>query len=282
MSKRVELSVPFQLASVWTPTLQRCLSGWLMSEKLDGIRAMWDGRGNLLSRNGVVFKSPPQFTSILPRGIYLDGELWIDRQMFADVVSIVRSRPENWTMLRFKIFDGYCQKNWTYQERLDACANIVGNDSESHVSIIDHHQLCDGSVEEISSHLSSILSLNGEGIILRDPTAKYSSGRKCANLSPMLKVKPELDDEAIVVEHNIRIGRKGSLVVCDRGGRIFKIASGIRDTATEPCPPVGSTITFAYDSRNESTGIPRFPRYIRRREDMEFLNPEDTKYISKY
>ena len=33
------------------------VSGWYMSEKLDGVRAYWDGE-NLISRNGKVFNVP--------------------------------------------------------------------------------------------------------------------------------------------------------------------------------------------------------------------------------
>ena len=33
------------------------ISGWLMSEKLDGVRAYWDGE-KLISRGGKVFAAP--------------------------------------------------------------------------------------------------------------------------------------------------------------------------------------------------------------------------------
>lgn len=31
---------------------------WWMSEKLDGVRVLWDGEGNLLTRNGNTFSAP--------------------------------------------------------------------------------------------------------------------------------------------------------------------------------------------------------------------------------
>jgi len=33
-------------------------TGWLMSEKLDGVRCYWDGDGSLFTRNGNPFTPP--------------------------------------------------------------------------------------------------------------------------------------------------------------------------------------------------------------------------------
>ena len=51
-----------------------------MSEKLDGIRAYWDGV-RLVSRGGKVIYAPP---------FALDGELWTKRSDFENISSIVR------------------------------------------------------------------------------------------------------------------------------------------------------------------------------------------------
>ena len=49
------------------------VSGWLMSEKLDGVRGYWDGK-QLLSKNGNVFYPPAAFIHDLPP-FSLEGEL---------------------------------------------------------------------------------------------------------------------------------------------------------------------------------------------------------------
>ena len=46
------------------------VSGWLASEKLDGVRAYWDGR-----RQGKKLNAPQCFTKNLPN-FALDGELY--------------------------------------------------------------------------------------------------------------------------------------------------------------------------------------------------------------
>jgi DNA ligase-1 len=53
--------------------------GWWMSEKLDGVRAYWDGNA-LTSRLGNPFQVPEWFLAGLP-STPLDGELWADRRV---------------------------------------------------------------------------------------------------------------------------------------------------------------------------------------------------------
>jgi DNA ligase-1 len=272
MPKRIDLPIPFQLAATWSPHSSRNLPGWVFSEKLDGVRAMWDGRGSLLSRNGLRLNSPKTFTDSLPKGIVLDGELWIDRGMFEDVVSVIRTRPDDWSLLQFKIFDTYSRSlaQLTYTDRMLECSKLL-IDQPSHISI-HSVTLLDPTASSIKSHLDQILHLGGEGLVLRDPGAVYSPGRRSSRLSPILKVKPYLDDEAEVLEVNLRSGRRGSIVARDSRGKIFKIGSGFKDIEAEPPPPIGSIISFAYTSRNPSSGKPRFPRYIRQRSDYDFSN----------
>src|SRR5947209_4846684 len=68
---------PLLLAETWDNATD--LTGWWMSEKLDGVRAYWDGR-QFLSRLGNLYHAPDWFTAGLPADVPLDGELWIDRK----------------------------------------------------------------------------------------------------------------------------------------------------------------------------------------------------------
>ena len=56
-------------------------TGWLMSEKLDGVRSYWDG-SCLYSRNGHLFYPPKWFKDGLPADMALDGELFTKRDDF--------------------------------------------------------------------------------------------------------------------------------------------------------------------------------------------------------
>ena len=95
---------PLLLAHAWDN--ERDLAGWWMSEKLDGVRAYWDGKGKFLSHQGNRFFAPDWFTKGLPR-IPLDGELWMDRKRFQQTVSIVRRQDggEQWRGVKYVVFD---------------------------------------------------------------------------------------------------------------------------------------------------------------------------------
>src|SRR5262245_46625445 len=83
---------PVLLAETWDN--ESNLVGWWMSEKLDGVRAYWDGK-QFISRQGNVYVAPDWFLEGLPP-VPLDGELWVARKAFQRTVGIVRrqDRPK--------------------------------------------------------------------------------------------------------------------------------------------------------------------------------------------
>ena len=64
------------------------VSQFLVSEKLDGVRAIWDGQ-TLRFRSGRQVSAPKWFLDGLPKAP-LDGELWIGRGTFERLYGIVR------------------------------------------------------------------------------------------------------------------------------------------------------------------------------------------------
>ena len=117
------------LAHVFKPG-KFSVAGWFVSEKLDGVRAYWDGgisRGidtklvpysnvikdhydetatGLWSRTGKVIHAPNYWLNQLP-DIPLDGELFLGRGQFQKLTSIVsRIIPgKHWEDVRFKVID---------------------------------------------------------------------------------------------------------------------------------------------------------------------------------
>ena len=83
-------------------------TGWWISEKLDGVRAYWDGE-NFYSRNNLKFDAPEFFKASLPKGSHLDGELWCGREQFERCVGIIKyhkgSTAAEWKHLCFLVFD---------------------------------------------------------------------------------------------------------------------------------------------------------------------------------
>ncbi len=79
------------------------IAGWAMSEKLDGVRAYWDGR-KLISRQGHPFSPPAGFTRDFPP-YPLDGELYSRRGAFEQISAAVRSANGDWSGIKLHVFD---------------------------------------------------------------------------------------------------------------------------------------------------------------------------------
>jgi DNA ligase-1 len=247
---------PLLLAESWDNAMD--LSGWWMSEKLDGVRAYWDGK-QFLSRQGNLYHAPAWFIEGLP-ATPLDGELWIDRKKFQRTVSIVRrqDKSELWNEVRFLVFDAPAATGG-FEERIkflkDALAKATAKFARPH-----EHQLCRG-VEALRAELARVEALGGEGLMLRQPGSKYWAGRSAT----LLKVKTFHDAEARVVGHQAGAGRHqgrlGALLVRLPDGTDFAIGTGFSDRERANPPAVGATVTFRYQELSEA-GVPRFPSYV--------------------
>lgn len=117
---------------------------------------------------------------------------------------------------------------------------------------------------ELQARLQAVLKAGGEGLMLHRADAPYVTGRSDA----LLKLKPLLDAEAVVVGHLPGKGRLaglvGALEVETPEGRRFRIGSGLTDVLRRDPPPLGATITYTYRGLTR-TGLPRFPAYLRLR-----------------
>jgi DNA ligase-1 len=247
---------PLLLAESWDTATD--LTDWWMSEKLDGVRAYWDGK-QFLSRQGNLYHAPDWFVEGLP-AVPLDGELWIDRRKFQRTVSIVRRQDKSalWNEVRFLIFDAPSASGG-FEERLaflkDALAKGAIRFARQHA-----HERCKN-LETLRAELARIESLGGEGLMLRQPGSKYVAGRS----TTLLKVKTFHDAEAIVVGHQAGAGRHkgrmGALLVRLPDGTEFAIGTGFSDRERETPPGIGGTVTFRYQELSD-TGVPRFPSWV--------------------
>jgi DNA ligase-1 len=247
---------PLLLAESWDNAAD--LTDWWMSEKLDGVRAYWDGK-QFLSRQGNIYHAPDWFVDGLP-SVPLDGELWIDRKKFQRTVSIVRRQDKSdlWKEVRFLIFDAPAA-NGGFEDRLaflkDALAKGTAKFASQHA-----HERCK-SLEALRAELTRIEALAGEGLMLRQPGSKYVAGRS----STLLKVKTFHDAEAVVVGLQAGAGRHkgrmGALLVRLPDGTDFAIGTGFSDRERENPPAIGATVTFRYQKLSDA-GVPRFPSWV--------------------
>lgn len=267
-SRSTEASAsPVLLAERWSQDVDP--RGWWMSEKLDGVRALWDGR-RFTSRLGNAFVAPDWFTQALPDEP-LDGELWGGRRRFQRTVSIVRRQDggEQWREIQFVVFDAPRVKG-PFEERLARCEELLGREEARHV-IVHPHVECRG-FEHLQEELSRVEALGGEGLMLRRPGSAYVSGRS----STLLKVKSFRDLEAKILAHlagaGKHEGRLGALLVALEDGTRFSVGTGFSDAERESPPPVGAVVRVRYQEMSDG-GVPRFPSYAGLREDVEWPVP---------
>lgn len=254
---------PILLAHPWDHVVD--LTGWWMSEKLDGVRAYWDGT-RFLSRLGNQYHAPDWFTAALPEGVILDGELWAGRKKFQRGVSIARrqDKSDDWRELSYVIFDAPAFEG-PFEQRLAYVRQLVEG-SGSQYAVWHPHEQCTG-LEHLRGELARVEELGGEGLMMRQPSSRYEVGRSWT----LRKVKTFHDAEARVIAHvrgaGRHGGRLGSLQCELPDGTVFNVGTGLSDAERNDPPAVGTIVTFRYQELSND-GVPRFPSYVGARDDV--------------
>lgn len=236
-----------------------------VSEKLDGVRAHWDGR-RLRFRSGHPVPAPRWFTDALPAQS-LDGELWLGRGRFDRLSGIVRrSVPVDaeWREVRYMIFE-LPDAAGDFTERIRRIEALTAAAGVSWLQPVAQFRLSDAAALQV--RLDAVVRDGGEGLMLHRAGAPYTTGRS----ADLLKLTPWLDAEARVVAHlpgkGKYAGMLGALRVAMPDGKAFSLGSGFSDAQRRDPPPVGSRVTYRYRELTRN-GIPRFPRFLRVREDF--------------
>jgi DNA ligase-1 len=236
-------------------------SGYLVSEKLDGVRAFWDG-SRLRFRSGLIVRAPEWFTAALPP-VVLDGELWGGRESFDFASGTVRRiTPDDasWRTLRLMVFD-LPGETGDFATRTARIAALAAAASSSTVwAAVEQTQIPDRTA--LQQRLASVVRGGGEGLVLHRADAPWSPGRSRA----LWKLKPLHDAEAQVLAHEPGRGRladmMGAVRVRNAGGIEFRIGTGFTDAQRRDPPPVGSWISYTHRGVTAS-GVPRFASYWR-------------------
>jgi len=239
------------------------VSRYWISEKLDGVRASWDGR-NLRFRSGNPVPAPKWFLDALP-GQPLDGELWLGRGSFDQLSSIVRRQSPDaaeWQRVRYMIFE-LPDAPGSFTDRVEQIKAVTAAAKLPWLQAVPQFRLPDAAA--LQKKLRDIVRAGGEGLMLHRDDAVYATGRSSA----LLKLTPWLDAEASVVAHlpgkGKYTGMVGALLMEMPDGRRFSLGSGLTDALRRNPPPVGTLVTYRYRELTQN-GMPRFPRYLRVRD----------------
>ena len=240
------------------------VGAYLVSEKLDGVRAIWDGE-RLRFRSGLPVAAPEWFIAALPK-VPLDGELWAGRGTFERLSGIVRKAvpvDEEWRQVRYMIFElpGAPGDFATRARQIEA---VVQSAQLPWLQAIEQRPAVDR--RQVAKMLADVLKAGGEGLMLHRADAPYETGRS----DTLLKVKPWLDAEGVVVAHlpgkGRHAGRLGAVRLRLPDGRHLSIGTGFTDAQRDDPPPLGSVVTYRYRELTAS-GLPRFASFLRIRTD---------------
>ena len=260
------------------------VGGWLASEKLDGVRAYWDGR-NLRSRNGKILAASEGWSAHFPP-FALDGELYTARGEFEKIQSTVMDKTPSiaaWSEVKFYVFD-VPEAGGGLLERLSELEKFILQNPQAgqNLKIIKQVKVKDNA--EFEAFADAVIAKGGEGAVVREPNVPYERKRS----KNALKYKKFKDAECEVTEVNVGTGKYAGLmgsVTCKSlgvagsnsdeqndkllqpaSGVKFKIGSGFSDEERANPPKIGSIITYKYQNLT-AKGVPRFPIFLRVRED---------------
>lgn len=238
------------------------LSDYWLSEKLDGVRAYWDGE-KLLSRQGNEFVAPSWFTEKFPT-ISLDGELWIGREQFESTLSAVsKLNPldAEWRKIKYMLFE-LPESKGTFTQRLRRLKQVVEELAVPHLQVVSQVRITNDH-EALQVRLDKIVQAGGEGLMLHRADALYQTGRS----NDLLKVKKFEDAEALVIAHlagkGKHLGKLGALLLRTPEGLEFKVGSGFSDYQRTYPPAIGCQITYKFYGLT-NRGVPRFASFLRK------------------
>lgn len=313
MAKRefLQLAHPFEQKKHAVP-------GWFLSEKLDGMRAFWDGgvtRGmaaelvpwanvekdtkikkstGLWSRYGKVIFAPDNWLAKLPP-VFLDGELYLGRGQFQELVSITKRHEADsrWNDVQFKVFDSPPLEamfadgninnanfkktfkgiiNWLHTrgvnnwlpasagfiQRYKALQTLKGIDLHHQEQLPFSSPLALARVDE---RCNEVCDLGGEGVMLKNPSQFWLPERSYA----ILKYKPFSDAEGTVVGYTWgKETDKGSKLQGLMGAMILEISagkfnlSGFTDEERRMTYKDGSDGAFNYGCNHPGELVPDF------------------------
>jgi len=237
------------------------VEGYWMSEKLDGVRAYWDGTGAFWSRNGNEFRVPAAVRAQMPRSMLpLDGELWMGRGTFQQMNGFLKRKDttaDEWyaRRVKFVVFDApFADGN--YAARMATVRSHLG------ANLFAQAVHSDKVVDEagMRARARAVAEAGGEGLMLREPHGVYRPDRTC----DLLKVVDKLFTEAMIIGHNKGEGRLascvGSLQCKLRSGKRFAVGSGMIEVERRNPPAVGTIIVIQFKGCTDG-GAPRQPTY---------------------
>ncbi len=245
------------------------LSDYVVSEKFDGIRALWDGQ-NMFSKSGKIIAIPRCFSEKLavldlPKGDFVEGELWIDYGAFEAISSVIRRKNPtcaDFSKVKYLIFNAHLGESSDFLANLTKIQSILDSQDlaqNRQIQVITQHKFT--TQKELTDFFNAVIAKGGEGVIVRDSRVAF-------------KLKPQNDAECKIIDYSRGKGRirgKVGAIICESledknsgitKGKIFRIGSGLSDEIRSNPPKIGTIITYKFSSVSKN-GIPKHTQFLR-------------------
>jgi len=250
---------------------------WMVSEKLDGIRAVWTG-SNFYTRNKKIVHAPAWFKAAMPQGKSYDGELFAGRGKFRQVSSTVRKIvpvDDEWKSIQYVVFDRPVEDpNRPFARVLqDLETELAGPAKTKYVRLAKQYPV--QSLAEVGRLHDALVAKGAEGLMLRRADVGYAYKRTDA----VLKVKAFSDAEAAVVGYELGKGKYAGMLgslLCSWGSgssaaTFFGVGTGFTDDERRRYKalfPLGTAVTVQFMEIDATSGRPRHPVFKGVRTDI--------------
>ena len=188
------------------------------------------------------------------------------RRKFDELSGIVRKTTpvdEEWKRITYMVFE-LPDAPGSFEQRYAKIREIVAAVNWPQLRAVEQTRVANRA--ELKRRFDVVVKAGAEGLMLHLADAPYVTGRS----DVLLKLKPLLDTEAVVVRHlpgkGKHLGRLGALEVKTKDGIVFRLGTGFSDAVRANPPPVGSFVTYTYRDITPS-GKPRFASFLRLRDD---------------
>lgn len=246
------------------------------SAKLDGVRCLairHEDSVELKSRGGKEYSVPhiqQALMAAMKVGDIWDGELYIHGKFLEEIVSAVKKQNENSKDIKFIIFD--IVNNEPYSERLKCVQDMQLSPNGSLEFLYPQVVF---SEEDMKAVHKKYVACGYEGVMLRNSTGVYESGKRSADLQ---KYKEFFDEEFEIVA--VGEDKNGNAVLCvfdPTAGETFTVCYGDFEQRKHQLEHwreyIGKWLTVKYQTRYKDSKLPQFPTGLLIRETDNQGNP---------
>jgi len=239
--------------------------------KLDGIRCAGEDNGGMWTRSRKPITSCPhlsdsikELSAIMPKGIFLDGELYNHalKADFEEIASAVRKgiATEKSSKMEYHLYD--LVSPGTFEERSQALAALLDG-YDGPVKLVKTIKV--NSHEELVTAYEAFRAEGYEGLMVRNAGALYQN-KKCTDL---LKVKPFNDDEFVIVgftEGSGKLqGHLGTWICRTKEGAEFETAMNgpqpkLKEYFENGQSYIGKLLTIRFQGYTGANKVPRIPK----------------------